>query len=144
VRPRAYLELARLRLDESLAAPAGADGKLSPAQVAAILDPLYTARAQPPPMPEVYALIAKVWRHSASPPKPEHLNILLEGTLFFPKDTDLISQAAGLMIQSGDHQMAQKLINLGITVSPDTATRARFESLQAQLPPAPAPAAGRN
>ena len=48
--------------------PAGAGGGLDSAQVAAVLTPLFTAMKQPPPLAEVYALVADTWAASAAPP----------------------------------------------------------------------------
>ncbi|MDF9833487.1 hypothetical protein M2103_001711 [Ereboglobus sp. PH5-5] len=134
IRPRAYVELARLRLDEALADPKGENGRLDADQTAAVLEPLYIARTQPPSMEEVYMLIGSAWSHSAVPPAPGHLNALLEGTLIFPKNTGLLYQAAELLVQNGDTQIGRQLIRLGLAVSTNQATRKQFEVLRAKLP----------
>lgn len=135
IRPRAYVELARLRLDEALAAPKGENGRLDAGQTAAVLEPLYIARTQPPSMEDVYMLIGDTWSHSAVPPAPGHLNALLEGTLIFPKNNGLLYQAAELLVQNGDMQIGRQLIRLGLAVSTNHATRKQFEDLHAKLPP---------
>jgi hypothetical protein len=129
IRPRAYAELARLRLDEALAAPAAPGGRLSPAQTAAVLDPLFKARDQPPPMEDVYILIGRAWLHSAATPGPLHLGALLEGTAHFPNNIIILEQAATLYALHGDKPTATTLINLGLALSPDQPTREKFKSL---------------
>jgi hypothetical protein len=129
IRPRAYAELARLRLEEALAAPAAPGGRLSPAQTAAVLDPLFKARDQPPPMEDVYILIGRAWLHSAATPGPLHLGALLEGTAHFPDNITLLEQAATLYALHGDKPTAATLITLGLALSPDQPTREKFKSL---------------
>ncbi|AWI10245.1 hypothetical protein [Ereboglobus luteus] len=134
VRPRAYLELARLRHADALAAPKANNGlKFDAAQTAAILDPLMIARSQPPAMPEVYLLIADTWRRSAQNPTPEQLNVLLEGTVRCPRNAEILLQTAELLAQNGDEKMAARLVNLGIASSRNNATRKQFEDLREKL-----------
>ncbi len=137
VRPRAYLELARLRLADGRAQPAAA-GQLSSAQTVAVLTPLFVARAQPPPLPEVYEAIGDAWSACSVTPGAPHLAVLDEGVRLFPRDTALIYQDATLKIRAGLGESAGALINLGQRVAPDSATRDKFEALKARLP-APTP-----
>jgi hypothetical protein len=137
VRPRAWLELARLRYAERIAHPAS-DGNLSASQVAEVLTPLFTARNQSPPLPEVYELIADVWSRSAVPPTHGHLSIISEGVSLFPRRPSLVYRAAALFLEKGFVAEAASLIELGQAVSTDDADRARFKELQARLPVEPA------
>ncbi|WP_277510012.1 hypothetical protein [Ereboglobus sp. PH5-5] len=141
VRPRAYVELARLRLNEALAAPAGANGRLSAAQTANVLEPLFTARTQPPPMEDVYSLIGYTWMCSDVTPKESHIKVLLEGALRFPKNADVVRYAATLYTYHGDKTLAKSLVNLGIKIAPDQETRESFESLRVRLDEEPVRAA---
>ncbi|MDR1012151.1 MAG: hypothetical protein LBM04_13675 [Opitutaceae bacterium] len=134
VRPRAYVELAQLRLAEVLETPAAPGGKLSAAQVARVLDPLFTARSQPPQMEEVYSLIGYTWLRSAATPAPANLEVLLEGAARFPRNTRIVLQAAELYARHGPPDTAGALIKLGIRVARDTDTKNHFEALRATLP----------
>jgi hypothetical protein len=96
VRPRALLELARLRFAEQRGRPATLDGKLAPDQIAAVLAPLATARRQAPPLPEVYELILDVWAASGMPPSRPDLAALEEGVALFPSRTELRLRTAEL------------------------------------------------
>lgn len=136
VRPRAWLELARLRFADQLAAAPGG-GRLDAGQVAGVLAPLFTARSQLPPLPEVYELIADVWSHSAVPPTPGHLAVLSEGVSLFPRRPSLVQRAAALFLDHGHVAEAAAFIDLGLRIAPDDAERARFTALQSRLPAMP-------
>ena len=137
LRPSAYLALARLRLTEALAQPAGAAGKLSAGQVAKVLEPLNIARVQPPSMPEVYLLVAEAWAKCDAAPTEEQFGALAEGIAVFPHNSELVYQCAALSLQLGRIPTAADLIDLGLKGSRDDATRVRFEELQSRLPPLP-------
>ncbi len=135
VRPRAYVALARLRLDEALANPGSPDFRLSAAQTAAVLEPLFTARTQPPSMEDVYLLIGDAWLNSAVKPTPSNLDIMLEGAALFPRSTGVLYRAAALYTRYGSPETAGLIIKLGIKIAPDHATLQQFQELQASLPP---------
>jgi hypothetical protein len=131
VRPRAYLELARLR-SETARAAVGPEGKLSTDQLVAVLEPLFVARGQPPPMPEVYALMAKTWLQSVTSPKHENFDVVLEGVRLFPRDGELVFEAAALAAKNHFAEAAA-LAELGRKISRDPAEQNRFELLSAAL-----------
>ena len=133
VRPRVWLELARLRLAEHLAASADG-GKLSADQAADVLTPLFTARQQTPPLPEVYELIADVWAKCAVTPTHGHLAVLSEGVTLFPRSAALVQRAAALFLEHGHVKEASSFIALGLRIAPDDTARARFGELQTRLP----------
>lgn len=135
LRPRAWFELARLRLAALRAARASAGGelRLTPAQADEVLAPLAAAREQEPPLPETYELIAEVWVASAQAPTRAQLAVLEEGVRIFLRRTELVHRAAELNLRHGFTDTARWLITLGLTLAPDAAARARFESLQARL-----------
>jgi hypothetical protein len=146
VRPRAYIELARLRLQEAQAAPAGANGRLSGDQVAAVLKPLFVARNQPPPLVELYETVAAAWSQSAVAPSAANLGLIDEGVRRFYQRPAWVLQAALLKAQFGYTRDAAAMVDLGLKVTLDPALRERFEALGKSLPPLPpepaAPAAG--
>lgn len=88
-RPRAYLALAQLRLDERLAKPQAANGKISYEQLLGVLEPLLTARQLTPRLPDTYELFAAAWSHCATPPPAQHLALLDEGLQLFPQNEKL-------------------------------------------------------
>jgi len=133
-RPRAHLELARLRFAEAAAKPGAGGDRFSPEQTVAVLTPLFMARTQPPPMPEVYELIAEAWTRSVVTPGGDHLAVLDEGVRFFPRNTDLIYATAVQKIRAGLVPQASSLISLGLKVAPSDDVRGRFEALKARLP----------
>ncbi|MCX6951765.1 MAG: hypothetical protein NTV51_06315 [Verrucomicrobia bacterium] len=137
VRPRAWYELARLRYAERLAAPAS-EGRLSANQAVEVLTPLFTARRQAPPIPEVYELIADVWAHCAFAPTPAHLAVLTEGIGLFPRRVSLVLRAASLHLLGGHYEEAASFINLGLRLADNDTDRASFTALQERLPAAAA------
>ncbi len=135
VRPRAYVELARLRLAEGLALPAAGNGRLSMEQTANVLEPLFAARAQIPALPEVYELIAATWGACAVAPAAPHLEVIEEGVRKFPRTPALVYRAAELRAKGGFVAEAHGLVRLGLRVAEDADMRAKFEQLAASLPP---------
>jgi hypothetical protein len=132
-RARAYLVLARARLQESEAKPAGADGRLSNAQMVRVLTPLFAGRAVPPPLPQSYETLAEAWSHAEAKPSPDNLRVVTEGVMRFPGDSDLIYQDAVLQAKNGLKDDARKLADLGAASARDAAGRDRFAALKASL-----------
>lgn len=131
---RALVELARLRLDEALAPAAGPASPLTPTQLAAVLTPLFAARAHPPVTLELYSLIAGAWEQSAVPPEPAHLVVLDEGVKLYPREARFIQRCAVLKLRAGATADAAALIALGLQHADTDELRARFTDLQAKLP----------
>jgi hypothetical protein len=135
-RPSPYVMQARTRLADFKGDP-GPDGKLTPAQMSAVLIPLFKARELPPPLPETYKLIAEAWAASSTPAETKHLGVLDEGVRRFPRDADLVQQTAELYLGIGDTKTAAALIQLGVRFAPDAATKSRFEALAVKAPVPP-------
>lgn len=133
LRPRAWYELARLRFAGFKAKTAGGDGLLDATQAAAVLAPLFAARAAEPPLAEVYELIADVWAHCSAEPKRGHLAVLDEGAWLFPRRAVLVRHAAELNFRYGFRQEAAALCALGARAAADEATRERFLQLQQEV-----------
>lgn len=134
VRPRANYELARLRFAEFKGQPAGTDGALSVAQTADVLRPLFAARADQPPLPEVYELIAEAWLHSAATPTRAHLAVLSEGVRLFPRRIALLLRGAELHLKHGYAADAVMFLDVAARVADDENARVRIAQLQQQLP----------
>lgn len=131
LRPRAWFELARLRLAtmRAEAAPT-AERWLAPAQAAEVLHPLFRARELHPPLPEVYALIGDVWWACRAAPKRAHLVVLDEGVALFPLRVELVLRAAELNQRHGYTVESARLAALGRGIAADEPMRARFAELQ--------------
>jgi len=135
VRPRVYLELARLRY-AAVAEDGAVGGELTTAQVSAVLAPLATACTQPPPMAETYELMAEVWSHSAQPPARGDLAVLNQGVGVFPHRPLLLALAAELNLHHGDPETARKIIVHALRVLPASPARTAIEQLDEELPAA--------
>lgn len=133
VRPRANCELGRLRFAQARANPEGADGRLSVAQTAWVLSPLFAARAGRPALPEVYELIGDTWAASAATPTRGHLGVLDEGVRIFPRRPALVLRTAELHLRHGFRAEAAALVEIGALIADDDASRERAAALKAQL-----------
>lgn len=99
--PRAYDELARLRLKDARAAPLGAAGTLSPGQVDSVLSLLKAARRLNPPQSATYILYALTLANSTLQPSPADLEVLDEGRRHFPNESELATLVAALKDRHG-------------------------------------------
>ena len=138
-RPSAYVLQARLRLDRQLATASETGGQLNQAQLGQVLEPLFAARKLSPSIPATYVTIAEAWIASATPPKPQHLAVLDEGILKFPREKPLLLRTFALYHRIGDTHKASSIARLGARLAPDTTTREEFETLVASLPPPASP-----
>lgn len=136
-RPRAYVELARLRLHEAHAQPAGAGGKISARQTETVLEPLFVAHGQVPVLPDLYELIGEAWGQSELAPSAAQLAVLDEGVRLYPRNATLVYRDAALQVKIGRVREAESLIRLGLRVTTDEGLRAKFEALKVGLPAAP-------
>jgi len=137
-RPRAGLELARLRYQAHVAQPAAVNGQLSDAQTQEIIAPLLAIRSQPPALPEIYELLGDALVRSVSPPSRETLAALYDGVNLFPGRLGIAYQTAVLSIRSGQLKGAAGVIEHGLRLARDEKTRTLFSDLKSSLPPAPA------
>jgi hypothetical protein len=98
--PRAYVELARLRLKDALSAPRGPGKNLGPDQAEEIMRLLGEARQLAPPQDGTYLLHALTLANCAGPPTRRDMDILDEGLRDFPKDAELAAMVAALKAPS--------------------------------------------
>ena len=77
-----------------------------------MLQPLFAARAQQPPLAEVYEAIAEAWAASATPPTRRHLAVLDEGIRYFPRRASLARRASEVYAQFGFREEAETLADL--------------------------------
>jgi hypothetical protein len=122
-----------LRLAEFKASPAGANGGLNVSQTADVLRPLFAARADLPPLPEVYELIAEAWFHSEAHATRAHLAVLHEGVRLFPRRIALVLRGAELNLKYGYKDEAAMFVEVAARVADDDPTRERIAALRQQL-----------
>ncbi|MEO7412359.1 MAG: hypothetical protein ABIZ81_03295, partial [Opitutaceae bacterium] len=77
-RPRAYLELARIRYQASLAAASTTGDRFSDEQVSQIMAPLLVGRTQSPALPEIYELMSDTLVRGANVPAKETIALLYD------------------------------------------------------------------
>jgi Flp pilus assembly protein TadD len=130
---RGNIELARLRLDEALAAKPALDA----AQTQQILAPLEVARVQRPPFAEAFDLIARVWMSSTLRPSAEQAKILLQGAASFPRNGALVYHAALAFSQHGYPKEARALVEHGVKAGYSENATSAFRELQSTLPSLP-------
>jgi hypothetical protein len=135
-RPRVYYELARITY-QALRAQDSAT-RLSASHTAELLELLFSARAHPPPLPQVYELIAAVWLQSAVAPTRGNLAVLDEGLQLYPGNLQLIYLTAVVAASYGWRDAATRLVGVGLQRAPEGPDRLRFLKLQSALGDAPA------
>jgi hypothetical protein len=131
VRPRAYLELARLRYEEA----AATDPKhlLTPAETTAVLGPLREACHSAPPLADIYSLAGRVWLQTESRPTPGDMAMMSEGVRLFPSVPVVVISAINLSLAGGAQEAARAFAQTGWLHARDAATRERFVRVQAEL-----------
>lgn len=134
-RARAYVELARMRLEE--ANTTASAGALTRDQVNRIIAPLLSLHTRPPTSADVYELLARAWLAAAAVPEISQLKIADEGVRRFPRNTNLIHDTAALMLRAGRPADAAMIIQHGLSVARSEDVRTKFLQLQASLPSGP-------
>lgn len=142
-RPRAYVELARLRLAEiAMKKHRESDEPgLNSEQTAFVLEPLRSAHRQRLVHVEIYEQMAEAWTVSTVTPVKEDLIPLFQASIAYPGRLRLIYLTASLAARSGILREANALIEHGVKWAPDETARKRFEELRVWLPATTAPAA---
>ncbi len=133
IRPRAYLELAKLRWSDVRVNPQGEAGKPSAEQTATVTSLLVEGRTQSPPLPESYELLAEVTLEAGTRPTAAEIAALAEGLVYFPKRTELSYRVASVYAAAGRTEEASKTIERALVHLPPGKSRARFEQLQQSL-----------
>ncbi len=130
-RPRAYLELARLRAEGIR----GTDGsaRYNMEATIALLTPLFRAQRLPQQLSLIYREIADVWASSAMTPDREHLGAIEHGVALFPYDGELAAKTATLLRRHGHPADAKALIERALPRAFDPTARAKLEELGKSL-----------
>jgi hypothetical protein len=133
MRPRAQLELARLRLADFRTQPETTEGRLTVRQTADVLRPLFEARAALPPLPEVYETIAAAWAASSATPTRGHLAVLAEGARLFPRRLELLLASAELNLRHGFAEEAAAFVDIAERLSDAEPVKTRIAAVRAQM-----------
>ena len=111
VRPRAYVELARLRLKRALPSVQQGVGDLGEADYEEILGFLQTARRQMPALEGGYTLLARVLEHAPARPSGAEVAVLDGALALFPQDAQLAYEVATLHGRLGEAGRAAAIIS---------------------------------
>lgn len=127
-RPRAYLELGRLRYAEAMKASGGRplDGN----QLAHVFTPLFAAHTIPQQLAENYLEIAKVWKNTSFVPRRDHLAVLEKGMMLFPRNGDVAVAAAELLLMHGYKTDGAEIIQQTLEATDDPKLKVKLEDLR--------------
>ena len=132
VQPRAYLELARLKLADFLGGPAEAR-KLTAEQSATVMQLLSVANSQSPRVLKTYQLGLDILDHTDSAPRADDLTFLVQGTEDFPRSAELACRTAKLLLTAGRRAEAFTLVEKATRLGANGPLRQSLEELHAGL-----------
>jgi tetratricopeptide (TPR) repeat protein len=124
LRPRAYVKLASLRLDEALPSVQHGIGDLDAAEFTAIVGLLTTARVQMPSLLATYDVLARALEHAPARPTPEELRPLDEALGLFPRNAALAYKVANLCREDGYADKAASIVERATKFADSDADRA--------------------
>lgn len=130
-RPRAYLELARLRYAQIQSA--NGNRPLNEQQLIEVFTPLFAAHALPQQLAENYLEIAKMWKHTTYIPKRDHLAVLEKGMRLFPRNGNMAVATADLLITYGYKADAAAIVQRTLDSTDDPKLKAHMEELRRRL-----------
>lgn len=131
-RPRAVVELARIRLARARAA-LPEDGRLDAAASAPIVDALRSVLGSRPPMPRAYQVLADTWGVAEVPPTAEELELLVSGVRTIPANVGLVLSVARLLIDLERPEQAREVIDTGLAYVTEDAGRRRLFAMRSGL-----------
>lgn len=132
VRPRAYYELARLRLAQIVHGTA--DGKkFSVVELTPVLAPLQRGLAQAPPLPEGFALLAEAWARCDSAPEAAELAELERGARLFPRRAEVALPTARALARHGHKAEAAAVLDACAGYVADKSSRSEVARLRAEV-----------
>ncbi|MBD5780404.1 hypothetical protein IEN85_12965 [Pelagicoccus sp. NFK12] len=131
-RPSALIALARLRLDAAVAS--ASDKPLAPEQVGDVLLPLLKARQNGSTTAELYATMAAAWELSAIPPNQVQVELISEGVLLHPQESQLALRTAQFYVAIGEIKNAKRSATLGLKHAASSEWQGRLEAFLERLP----------
>jgi hypothetical protein len=129
VRPRVYLELARLEFAERKTPPQK-ESESGPVSIATIMEHLAQARQQAPALPDIYQLAADVWLDSDEPMTAAEMALVEEGLVLFPRNSGLLLKSGHVFLHHGHSERALALAERGSSDLADDDTREGFRQLR--------------
>jgi len=124
LRPRAYVELARLRLEDALPSNQVGIGDLEEPEFERILGLLTTARVQMPSLLATYDLLARVLEHAPVTPTREQIRPLEEALGLFPQNAALAYKVANFYREIGLADKGAAVIRRSMEFSDSAQSRA--------------------
>jgi tetratricopeptide (TPR) repeat protein len=134
LRPRAYVELARLKLDDALPSVEEGIGDLSASDFDEITGLLTTARVQMPSLLATYDVLARALEHAPMKPDGEHLRPMEEAMAMFPRNAALAYKLANLYRRLGMRDEAAAVINRALKFSDSDQDRVLLAEFLAKKP----------
>ncbi len=132
VRPRAYLELARLRY-AALTRDAAPERSFPFADVAPVLDVLRRGLAQAPALPEAFALLGDVWARCATAPTSEEFAELERGARLYWRRPSVVLPIARALVRHGRVGVAQAALRRCAGDVADDEDRSELQRLEREL-----------
>jgi len=129
VRPRAYLELARLRLNDALPYAQQGFGDLSEPDFVAIRQLIAVARNQMPSMQPCYQLLTRLLEHAPKTPSREDLAVLGDAVRLFPRDAAFVCKIAALYQRCGYPSDASALVADAKPFAESSEARSQFAGI---------------
>lgn len=133
VRPRTYLELARIRLAAAREQPGGVMQKLSAEQHREVLTLLEQAYAQSKEQDRYYDAFATLWENTELKPERVDLAPLRELPNIFPQASAAMLRAAQLHVRYGFDAEARTLCASGLVFASEEDTWSELVALQRRL-----------
>lgn len=132
VRPRVYLEIARLRLAD-LTRDSPETRRFTAAQLQPILEPLHQAIAQQPPLADVYLLTLDAWLRCNERTPSAELAVLVKAAPLFRRHPGFALRLALLQIKNDQPTEAAATLSTALEFLPEPATRSRYQQVLATL-----------
>lgn len=130
-RPRAYLEIARLRRARYEASHPGRP--LDRAGLTSVLTPLLAGQKLPQQLVETYLEIGAAWGKTSVVATRADLAVLEQGMSYFPQNGRLILVTAALFLQHGFKSEASSLITRTLEATRDPEMKAHLDKLRQHL-----------
>lgn len=132
VRPRAYLELARIRFAE-LRRDGPETRIFSYTEIAPVLEPLRRGIKQAPPLPETFILLAEAWSRCEMSPNTEEFAELQTGAQLYARRPNVAYPIALALARHGKKAEAAAALNACAGHAADDATRTGMARLRTEL-----------
>jgi tetratricopeptide (TPR) repeat protein len=126
IRPKAYVELARLRLEMALPYAGQGIGDLREMDYSAIRELLNVARMQMPSLLSSYQLMVRLLAHAPGTPTREEMSMLDEAVLLFPRNAAFACKVATLYKQCGYPDEARAIIEHAMQFAESADARAQL------------------